>query len=152
MTGLTSLAPEPVPDPESALTSLVPEPLPDPDTQGFWDATSQGRLAISRCEECRKYQHPPLERCRFCGGAVAFEDVGGRGTIYSFIVVRQALVPGHEVPYVVAQVELEEQPDVRLVGLVVGTDPAAVDVGQAVQVQFGKPSPSGFRAPEWTLA
>ncbi len=131
---------------------LAPEPMPDPDTEGFWEATAQGRLAISRCQSCRRFQHPPHERCRECGGEVAFEDVSGRGTIYSFIVVRQALVPGHEVPYVIVQVELEEQPDVRVVGVISGSEPGDVTIGRAVQVHFDEPSPGGFRSPRWTLA
>jgi uncharacterized OB-fold protein len=135
----------------SDVASLAPEPLPDPDSQGFWDATREGRLAISRCQVCGTFQHPPHERCRECGGAVAFEDVSGRGTIYSFIVVRQALVPADQVPYVIAQVELEEQPDVRVVGVVTGCEPEAVGVGRSVQVHFGELSRGGFRSPQWTL-
>lgn len=134
------------------IAMLAPEPLPDPDSQGFWDATRDGHLAISRCQRCGQFQHPPLERCRHCGGEVAFERVSGRGTIYSFIVVRQALVPGNKVPYVIVQVELHEQPDVRLTGVVVGAEPDAVAIGAAVEVHFGEPSPGGFRSPQWRLA
>jgi uncharacterized OB-fold protein len=129
-------------------TLAPPEPLPDVDSVGFWDAARQGKLVISRCQDCRRWQHPPQERCRLCGGPVAFEPVSGRGTIYSFILVRQATVPGHQVPYVVAQVELIEQPGLRLTGVVRG-DVDTVECDQAVEVCFGDPSPGGFRAPEF---
>jgi uncharacterized OB-fold protein len=134
------------------IAMLAPEPFPDPDSEGFWAATADGHLAISRCQECGVYQHPPHERCRDCGGPVAFEEVSGRGTIYSFIVVRQALVPGNPVPYVIVQVEIEEQPSVRVVGVIAGSEPEAVTIGSAVQVHFADPGSGGFRSPQWTLA
>ena len=136
----------------SDAVTLAPEPLPDPDSAGFWDATREGRLAISRCQDCGTFQHPPHERCRACGGPVAFEDVSGRGTIYSFIIVRQALVPAERVPYVIAQVEIEEQPDVRVVGVMADCEPEAVTIGSPVEVHFGELSSGGFRSPQWTLA
>nr|WP_198287079.1 OB-fold domain-containing protein [Frankia sp. QA3] len=79
---------------------------------------TDARLAVVRCTRCRTWQHPPTETCRHCAGPVAFEPVSGRGTIYSFIVVRQATVPGHQVPYAVALVELAEQADIRITGVV----------------------------------
>src|SRR3954454_17834005 len=128
----------------------APEPLIDPDSAGFWEAASNGKLVISRCQACRNWQHPPQERCRKCGGEVAFEPVSGRGVIYSFILVRQALVPGHKVPYVVAQVELPEQKGLRIVGVTQG-DVDAVACDLPVEVVFGDPSPAGTRAPEFRL-
>jgi uncharacterized OB-fold protein len=127
-----------------------PEPLPDVDSAGFWDAAKEGRLVISRCATCRSWQHPPQEMCRLCGGPVAFEPVSGKGTIYSFILVRQALVPGHAVPYVVAQVELAEQKGLRMTGVVQG-DVDAVACDLPVEVVFGEPTPAGTRAPEFRL-
>ena len=128
----------------------APEPVVDPDSAGFWEAASKGTLVISRCQACQFWQHPPQERCRMCGGAVAFEPVSGQGTIYSFILVRQALVPGHVVPYVVAQVELPEQKGLRIVGVVQG-DVDAVACDLPVEVVFAEPSPGGTRAPEFRL-
>jgi uncharacterized OB-fold protein len=81
---------------------------------------------------------------------VAFEPASGRGTIYSFILVRQATVPGHQVPYVVAQLELEEQKGLRITGVVQG-DVNAVACDLPAEVCFGEPSPGGTRAPEFRL-
>ena len=73
----------------SSAPSTPPQPAPDPDTQGFWDATAAGTLALCRCVACRTWLQPPLERCRACAGSTRFETVSGRGTLYSFIVTRQ---------------------------------------------------------------
>ena len=59
-----------------------------------------------------------------------FEEVSGDGTIFSYIVVRQALVPGRVPPYVVGLVELVEQPGLRI-NAVIDADPADVRIGQA---------------------
>jgi hypothetical protein len=117
-----------------------PQPAPDVDSEGFWEATGEGRLAMCRCVDCRLWLQPPLERCRRCGGATAFEDVAGTGTIYSFIVQRQPSVVGYldldAIPYVVALVELDEQPGLRLPSRIVGIEPELVTVGMRVAVEL----------------
>jgi len=128
-----------------------PVPVPDPDTVGFWDALRDGRFVMDRCTECRAWQHPPQEACRRCGGPTTFEAVNGTGTIFSFIVVRQQTVPGHEAPYVIGLVELDEQPGLRLTARV-DADPADVTIGARVQARLVEIGDSGFRAPEFELA
>jgi uncharacterized OB-fold protein len=128
-----------------------PIPIPDPDTAGFWEATSQGHLALCRCQSCQTWMHPSLERCRRCGGPTAFEPVSGRGRVFSFIVVRHPAVPGHKVPYVIALVELEEQAGLRVSGLV-HAEPDAVTVDAPVQVRLAPVGESGFQTPEFELA
>lgn len=122
----------------SDLADIPPQPLPDVDTEGFWQATAGGYLAMCRCRSCRQWLQPPLERCRICAAETAFEPVAGTGVIYSFIVVRQAAVPGylHDLPYVVALVDLDEQPGLRLPGRVVDIDPGDVSVGMRVAAEL----------------
>lgn len=118
--------------------TMPPQPSPDVDTDGFWAATAEGRLALCRCRSCRTWLQPPLERCRRCGGDTAFEDVSGRGAIHSFIVVRHPAVPGFldELPYVVGLVELVEQPGLRLPARIIGVEPDAVMIGMAVEAEL----------------
>jgi uncharacterized OB-fold protein len=125
-----------------------PLPVPDPDSAGFWEGLSAGTLSISRCTSCRRWQHPPQEMCRYCGGPAAFEPVSGRGTVFSFIVVRQATVPGHLVPYAVALVELDEQVDIRVSG-VVDAPVEHVRVGMPVEARVVQVGGSGIHAPEF---
>jgi uncharacterized protein len=115
-----------------------PQPVPDIDTEGFWGATADGRLALCRCTECRVWLQPPLERCRICGGPTAFEDVTGTGTIHSFVVQRQPSVVGYldTIPYVIALVELDEQPGLRLPTRIVGIEPERVTVGIPVVAEI----------------
>lgn len=118
--------------------SLPPQPRPDFDSEGFWEATRDGRLAICRCLDCRLWMHPPLERCRKCGAKTAFEPVSGRGTIHSFIVVRHPAVPGYleSLPYVVAIVDLAEQSGLRLPTRLLDADPEKVRIGRSVEAEL----------------
>ncbi len=127
-----------------------PLPVPDPDSAGYWQATREGRLALCRCQECRRWLHPALERCRHCDGKTDFEEASGQGTVFSFIVVRHQAVPGHRVPYVVGIIELAEQPGLHL-SAIVDADPAAVTVGAPVRARLVEVGTSGLRAPEFTL-
>ncbi len=128
----------------TALFDVAPQPAPNVDSEGFWAATSQGRLALCRCTDCRVWLQPPLERCSSCAGSTAFEDVAGTGEVYSFIVVRQPSVPGYltDLPYVVALVELDEQRGLRLPSRLVETPVESVRVGMRVRAEL-VPHPGG---------
>lgn len=126
----------------------APVPVPDADSAGFWASTRDGVLSIDRCTQCRRWQHPPLEACRHCGQPTRFEPVSGRGEVFSFIVVRQPTVPGHEPPYVVGLVELAEQSGIRLTG-VVRAPVDAVHVGMPVEVRLMPVGGGEFRGPEF---
>lgn len=127
-----------------------PVPLPDVDSGGYWEAAAQGRLDIARCATCRRWQHPPSETCRTCGGALCYEPVSGRGTVFSCIVVRQPTVPGRMPPYVVALVELEEQPGLRLSG-VVQDAVEDVPIGTPVEARLARIGDSDLFGPEFAV-
>jgi uncharacterized OB-fold protein len=81
--------------------------------------------------------------------------VSGRGTVRSWTVVRQALLPGFEdeLPFVLVDVELVEQPDLRLIGrLLDGPDALDADLhaGDAVVVGFEDLAP-GVAVPAFEL-
>lgn len=120
------------------MTSLPPQPKPDLDTDGFWRSLADGRLAVCRCQSCGLWLHPPLERCRRCGGPTAFEPASGRGSVYSYIVVHHPAVPGftEQLPYVVGLVELDEQPGLRLPVRLVGVHPDQASVGSRVEAEI----------------
>jgi hypothetical protein len=62
--------------------------------------------------------------------------VNGDATVYSYTVVRRALIPELRalVPYVLALVELDE--GVRVMTVIRGADPDEVAIGMAVRVSF----------------
>jgi uncharacterized OB-fold protein len=123
-----------------------PVPVPDAISAGYWEAAAAGQVAVCRCQACRRWMHPPQEACRHCGADAKFEPVSGRGTVFSWITVRQMTVPGHQVPYVVAVVELEEQPGLRLTGIL-AADSEDVRTGLPVQAAFTEIGKSGIKAP-----
>ena len=120
------------------MLDVPPQPRPDVDTEGFWQATERGELALCRCRTCRRWQHPPVERCRECGDPTSFEPVSGAGTVFSFIVANRASVPGFSelAPYVVALVELDEQPGLRLASRLAGIDAHEVEIGMRVEAEI----------------
>ena len=62
--------------------------------------------------------------------------VSGRATVATFTVNYQPWMPGPDLPYVVAIVEIEEQPSVRLTTNIVNCPPEDVHIGMKVQVVF----------------
>src|SRR5579863_3286752 len=114
-------------------------PIPEinGDNEAFWTGGRDGRLMVTRCERCGFRTHPPVPRCPSCfSDDVAFAPVSGRGTVYSFTINRQQWSPGLEVPYVIAVVELEEQPGLRLLTNIVGSPVDEVAIEMPVEVEF----------------
>jgi uncharacterized protein len=113
-----------------------PAPVPDADSAPYWRAARHGRLVVQRCEECGAHQLYPRDRCLACRGPVGWVDASGRGTVYSFTVIRQNYSrPFRDmIPYVVALVDLAEGP--RLMTNIVGCSPDDVRVGMAVRATF----------------
>jgi len=117
-------------------------PLPDTEwegTRGFWAAAAREQLAIPRCVACTRWQWYPRERCRACGGAeMPWTPVSGRGTLFSWAVVRRPLVAAFaaQVPYVSALVALAEDPSVRVVSQLVDCAPEALRAEQELRVVF----------------
>lgn len=117
-------------------------PLPDPDwapTRPFWEAAARHEVRIPRCGSCRTWIWYPRERCPVCGEASPrWERVSGRGTLFSFTVVRHAFLPqlADEIPYITGLVALDEDPSVRLVTRVVDAEAADLDIDAPMVVVF----------------
>jgi uncharacterized protein len=121
----------------------APVPVPNEDTRAFWDAQATGVYSIAHCEACDAFHHPPLEACRRCGGPLAMRPVAGTGTVYSFIVLRRAMLPGIEVPRVIAVVELDDQPGLRVTAEL-DVDPEEAHEGMAVRARLEQIGDSEF--------
>lgn len=120
----------------SALPSFAPPVTVE--TQPFWDATAEGRLVLPRCRKCQIVVWYPRSFCPACHThGVDWVEASGRGTIYSFSVIRKGEGPFREAsPYVLAYVELEEGP--RLLTNIVDCDPERLEINQAVEVVFAE--------------
>lgn len=115
---------------------------PSADDQEFWSATERGVLLVSRCDSCAQISWYPRPFCPYCAATTQLVPASGRGTVYSYTIVRRARGDFRErTPYVVAYVELAEGP--RILSNVVDCDPQDVRIGLPVSVTFDEPSEQG---------
>ncbi|HEY8525311.1 MAG TPA: OB-fold domain-containing protein [Acidimicrobiales bacterium] len=108
----------------------------DDRNRAFWTGGRHGQLLIERCPACGRWQHPPQGRCAGCGADAVPTPASGRGTVFTYTVAEHQYHPEVPTPFVIAIVELAEQPDLRVVANVVGCDPADVRIGLPVRVAF----------------
>jgi uncharacterized protein len=114
-------------------------PTPTAESVAFWSGGVHGQLMIQYCHACGRYFHPPAPLCWRCRSAdVAPKAASGRGSVAAYTVNRQPWIPGFEPPYIIAIVELEDEPDVRLTTNLIDVAEADVSTGLAVQVAFEK--------------
>jgi hypothetical protein len=114
-------------------------PAPDPLTNFFWEAARREELMILRCQTCGFYVHWPRPICPRCHSfALQPAPVSGRGRLYSYTVGVQAFHPWFEsrLPYLLAVVELVEQPNLKLVSNVVNCTEDEVRMEMPLAVTF----------------
>ncbi|MBI1844130.1 MAG: Zn-ribbon domain-containing OB-fold protein [Actinobacteria bacterium] len=120
------------------MTAPLPNMAPpiNPDSKPFWDATAEDRLLLPRCDRCSTVIWYPREFCPACGSLdVSWFEASGRGSVYSFSIVRKGEnMYTAAAPYVLAYVELEEGP--RIMTNIVDCEVEEVAIGQAVSVVF----------------
>lgn len=113
---------------------ILPELTPE--NEFFWTGGERGELRIQRCGDCRYWIHPPLPLCPRCRSRkLAPEATRGRGRLVSHTVNHQdwgSLAP----PYVIALVELEEQPGLRLLSNLVAAPSETIRSGMPLRVRF----------------
>ena len=120
-------------------------PTIDAETQPFWDAAGDGKLLYKKCTACGEPHFYPRPHCPFCfSDKVEWQEASGRGTIYTYSVMRRA-----PVPYAIAYVELAEGP--RMMTNIVDCDLDKIAIGQPVRLVF-KPSEGGPPVPMFTPA
>jgi uncharacterized OB-fold protein len=132
-----------------------PLPVPDEVSAPFWEAAARYVLTVARCSRCRTWTIPPGLTCPTClstDPGFVFEPVSGRGTVRSWTVMRQSFLPGFadEVPFVLVDVELAEQSDLRMIGRLLDGPEAPVQLGDSVRVAFEDVAP-GVSVPAFVL-
>lgn len=121
-------------------------PVTTPETEAFWNAAKEGRFVVPHCGGCGKSHWYPRAICPHCGSDdVSLTEASGKGTIYTYSVMRRA-----PVPYCIAYVTLEEGPSM-LTNIVDG-DLDSIHVGQAVTVVFKPTEEDGPPLPMFTPA
>jgi uncharacterized OB-fold protein len=126
-----------VPDAEEAAPPFRILPRLTDWNRDFWTGGARGELRFWRCQDCGFYIHPPAPICPRCHSKnMRTESVSGRATLATYTVNHQPWMPGPELPFVVAIVEIVEQPSVRLTTNLVNCAVDDVKIGMPVQVTF----------------
>jgi uncharacterized protein len=116
-------------------------PETNPDTKPFFDAAADGRFVVRKCTACNQVHWYPRALCPFCfSDKLEWVPASGKGTIYSFSVMKRA-----EVPYAIAYVTLEEGP--AMMTNIVDCDFDSLRIGLPVRLVFrntegGPPMPT----------
>jgi uncharacterized OB-fold protein len=114
-------------------------PVPDQMSRPYWDGAKQHKIMIQRCQTCGFYNHPPQFICMGCkdrSAELKWEEIGGRGTIYSWFIHHDTQVGGFEdkVPFLVAAIEMDASPGLLLRGNLINCPFDEVEIGMPVEV------------------
>lgn len=124
----------------------IPVPdLSDPNFAPFWEGKRQGKLKIQKCCDCGTHRWPPRVTCRNCRStATEWVGVEPKGTLYTYTIVGRATAKGFSaVPYAVGFIELDDVPNVRVIGNVVDIAPSSVKIGMELKGRFVPAGPAG---------
>tara|TARA_B110000444_G_C18757111_1_gene555686 strand:- start:183 stop:632 length:450 start_codon:yes stop_codon:yes gene_type:complete len=128
----------------------IPLPVVDnPIDAPFWSNAADGKLAVQICSSCNSARFPPGPYCSVCQSPDhQWHVASGIGTIWSYVIPHAPLLPAfsEQLPYIVALVELNDYPGVRLVGAITessdakiqGVDGSRVAIGDSVRAVFSK--------------
>ena len=135
-------------------TEAFPYPIPEFGTEPYWNAANRRELRVQRCLDCGRLRWEPAPLCLDCQSQKhEWTRLSGRGTVYSFTEITHPVHPAAfaKVPYIVVEVELAEQPNLRMLSNLLGTPAAQLQIGAAVEVDFS-PHPNGQLLPVFRLS
>ncbi|MGK4595780.1 bifunctional MaoC family dehydratase N-terminal/OB-fold nucleic acid binding domain-containing protein [Amycolatopsis sp. w19] len=127
----------------------VLRPVISKDTEFFWTGLREGELRIQRWGETLRHPPGPMPPDGDFDAKPDYVVACGRGTVYSYVVHHHPKVPGKDLPFVVALVELEE--GVRVMGELLDADPETVHIGLPVEAAFVKIDEE-LTLPAWRVA
>ena len=114
-----------------------PLPIITENNRPFWEATKNHELRLQKCAKCAKFWYPSGPLCPHCWSRdYEWTRVSGRGRVTSWVVFHQVYFDSfrEDVPYNVAQVELEEGP--RLMSGLVNIKNEEIIMDMPVEVVF----------------
>jgi uncharacterized protein len=110
-------------------------PTPDRDSAPYWAALADGVFLVQHCLDCGSWTWPARPICSGChGDRLAWAQPLGTGEVYSWVVTHQPYGPdlARLVPYTVALVRIDEQPDILIPGRYLSDE---VDIHQGLRVR-----------------
>ena len=130
-----------VQDRPATMTRNIPAPAVTIESKPFWDAATEGKFLIKRCNACGEAHWYPRALCPFCfSDETVWEESPGEGVIYSYSVMHRS--PSG--PYAIGYVTLKEGPAVLT--NFVDVAPDGLSIGQKVKVKF-QPTENGPPVP-----
>jgi uncharacterized OB-fold protein len=117
-------------------------PFPEMDREEykpFWKGAREGRLYFPRCHSCERFHWYPSILCPHCQSKeIEWTPIQGQGKVYTWTVVRHPFHPSFQsrLPLIVALVEFEDAPGIRLVTNIIRCKPEEVYVSMPVEVIF----------------
>lgn len=133
--------------------SRYPVPQITAVSKPFWDACLQHKLQVQKCDSCGRFRFYPCEACPDCRATdYKWVEISGRGKILTWIVVHRSVDPiwQERAPFVTGIVEIEEQKGCFIPGIILGAQPADVQGGMSVKVEFEETDP-GVVVPRWRV-
>ena len=116
-------------------------PLPDITDElvsGYYAGAAASEVRVPKCSTCDRWCWYPEVTCPACGGGLVWTATSGRATLFSWAVVWRAFLPAFAdiVPFVTALVALEEDPQVRLVTMIIDVSPDALVAEMPLEAVF----------------
>ncbi|MES2870489.1 MAG: OB-fold domain-containing protein [Pseudomonadota bacterium] len=133
------------------MSNNKPMPVPTEISAPFWEGLKAERLLIQQCNQCSHWVFYPRRHCPQCfAHDLAWREVSGGATLYSFTVTRIATLPdfADEMPQMLAVIELDQ--GVRVNSNLVGLDESEVKIGMRLQPVFAEVDAKGNRLLRFT--
>ena len=110
-------------------------PCSNRDFDFFYAGLEGEEVLVQRCTQCSELRSLPSPGCNNCS-SLDWEPaaLGGEGEIFSYVTHYHPPLPGFSAPHPMALVTMDE--GVRLLGAMDGTDPATLEIGRRVKVEF----------------
>ncbi len=137
------------PRPAAPAPAPVLRPVISKDTEFFWEGLKAGELRIQRWGETLRHPPGPMPPDGSLDTKPDYVVASGRGTVYSYVVHHHPAVPGKQLPFVVALVELEE--GVRVMAELLEVSPSDVHIGLPVVATFVRVD-DDLTLPAWKVA
>jgi len=113
----------------------MPPPLADSTTLPWWEAAADHRLVVQRCAACEHTRLPPAPVCPECRSAQSdWQEVPGRGRVYTYTIVHRPIAAGQVLPFVIAVIALEDAGGLRIISNLVSVEPDAVAIDMPVEL------------------
>lgn len=114
---------------------------------GYWEGAVEGELRLPHCGNCGRFHWYPLHRCPHCTAAGwEWKAVAPRARLFTWTVLARPLHTAFtdRVGEIVAILEVDEAPGIRIVANVFGAD--EVTIGMPLRAEFA-PTPDGRAVP-----